>query len=864
MREASADPREEIVGVRAVVVREGDDVGGEVGQGGIPRAREAAFRAKPDDLDPGMGLEDGGEPIVVVLIDDEEAKRSVRLPLERLEQPSGLVHTIDRGENEVERGQPRLCHRGEAIVRSRARPPDLMPDRPLVSVVLAAHDAERFVLGAVESVLGQTLRDVELIVVDDGSSDGTPQALASVRDPRLAVLRNERRRGLAASLNLGLERARGRFVARLDADDVALPERLERQVERLLAGGVGIVGSAVLDMDDAGRPGALHEMPLDPVSVRWHALFSSPFYHPTVLFDRALVDRLGLRYDERYEESEDYELWARLLEATDGANLAEPLVLYRVHAGQATQRRRGLQRDFQREVATRGITDVAPDLGAEEVELAWLLGAGENVAGDRLEEAAGAYLDLLSAFRRIHGEAATVAVVRSAARRVARAAGSASGAARGRLLRLALELDPALPARLAGRAAERHDRRRRALRNARPLLDGAAGAAGPGVPATVRVTVVAPEPTPYRAPVFDLLAARPEVDLTVVYSGRSLMWRSWQVELGHRAVFLEGVRIPGARRLVHHEFPVTPGIFAALARAQPDVAVVVGWSTFASQSAIAWCRVRGVPYVLEADSHDEGPRAGWRRAVKRSVVPRLVGGAASVLVTGTLVRRSMLAYGAAPERIRLFPVTVDAAAFGEQADRLRGRREELRRGLGIGPDDVAVLSVARLSPEKGLDTLVRAAAAAADPRLVVMVAGSGPEQLRLQELARSLRIRLLLLGERPWERMVEVYASAEVFCLLSLREPWGVVVNEAAACGLPLVLSDRVGAAADLLRDGENGGLVPSGDVSATAAALRHFASSASVRSAAGARSRELMRDWGYGPGVERFVEAVREAATSR
>jgi glycosyltransferase involved in cell wall biosynthesis len=267
---------------------------------------------------------------------------------------------------------------------------------------------------------------------------------------------------------------------------------------------------------------------------------------------------------------------------------------------------------------------------------------------------------------------------------------------------------------------------------------------------------------------------------------------------------------------------------------------------------------------LEADSHDEGPRAGWRRAVKRSVVPRLVGGAASLLVTGTLVRRSLLAYGAAPERIRLFPVTVDVAAFGEQADRLRGRREELRRGLGLGPDDVAVLSVARLSPEKGLDTLVRAAAAAAYPRLVVVVAGGGPERLRLQELARSLRIRLLLLGERPWERMVEVYASADVFCLLSLREPWGVVVNEAAACGLPLVLSDCVGAAADLLRDGENGCLVHPADVSATAAALRHFASSAAVRSAAGVRSRELTHDWGYGPGVERFVEAVREAATSR
>jgi glycosyltransferase involved in cell wall biosynthesis len=467
------------------------------------------------------------------------------------------------------------------------------------------------------------------------------------------------------------------------------------------------------------------------------------------------------------------------------------------------------------------------------------------VQPERLGEAGDAFEQLLTAFRERYGQARPVA--EAAARSLARAGH----------LRRALALDPALPIRLPQSKARREARRRRAIRDVRPLLARVESDA-------VRVAVVAPEPTPYRAPVFDLLAARPEINLTVVYSGRSLMWRSWQVELHHTAVFLEGLRIPGARRIVHHEFPVTPGIVGALARARPDVAVVVGWSTFASQTAIVWCRARGVPYILEVDSHDEGPRAGWRRSLKRSVVPWLVRGAASVLVTGTLVSRSLLTYGAAPDRMRLFPVTIDAAAFGKQADGLRGRREELRRTLGIEPDDVAVLSVARLSPEKGLDTLLRAAAAAANPRLVVMIAGSGPERLRLHELARSLGIRLLLLDERPWERMVEVYAVADVFCLLSLREPWGVVVNEAAACGLPLVLSERVGAAADLLRDGQNGALVPAGDVQAAAAALSQLASSAAVRSAAGERSRELMREWGYGPGVERFVEAVREAATSR
>jgi glycosyltransferase involved in cell wall biosynthesis len=103
-----------------------------------------------------------------------------------------------------------------------------------------------------------------------------------------------------------------------------------------------------------------------------------------------------------------------------------------------------------------------------------------------------------------------------------------------------------------------------------------------------------------------------------------------------------------------------------------------------------------------------------------------------------------------------------------------------------------------------------------------------------------------------------------VFALLSEREPWAVVVNEAAACGLPLVLSDRVGAAHDLLHDGENGRLVAAGGVAAAAAALRELAAEPELRQAQGARSRELARDWGYGPSVEGFLETVREAVEDR
>jgi glycosyltransferase involved in cell wall biosynthesis len=146
----------------------------------------------------------------------------------------------------------------------------------------------------------------------------------------------------------------------------------------------------------------------------------------------------------------------------------------------------------------------------------------------------------------------------------------------------------------------------------------------------------------------------------------------------------------------------------------------------------------------------------------------------------------------------------------------------------------------------------------------VVVVGDGPELANLEQLAGELDVRARFTGDRPLEAVVEAYVAADVFALLSTHEPWGVVVNEAAACGLPLVLSDRVGAASDLLRDGENGVLVPVGDVDASADALALLAAAPGIRETMGARSRELVQGFGYGPSVDNMLAAVREATASR
>jgi glycosyltransferase involved in cell wall biosynthesis len=723
---------------------------------------------------------------------------------------------------------------------------------PLVTVLLAVRDGAAYLRTALASVLGQTFSELELVVVDDASADSTAEILAAIDDPRLRVLRNDSQLGLAGALNRGLDEARGAYVARLDADDVALPRRLELQLARIRrAPPVAIVGSGALEMDVGGRVGRSHAMPAGPVRTRWAALFSSPFLHPTVLVEREALDRNGLRYDTSFEESEDYDLWSRLLALADGDNLPDPLVLYRVHAEQASQRRRELQRECQLRVARRAIAAVAPSLSPEDVELAWRVGAGEEVELESVDAAVDAFGQLVDAFAHDVGAGARA----PAARSLMQLADRLSGPSRARVAATALGLDPALPAHVLGRRAQQR-RSGAARREADGWLRRLAGTDG----RPVRVAAVFPEPTPYRAPLLDRIAAQPEVDLTVVYAADTVARRSWRVEPKHPSVFLRGIRIPGAQRILHHDYPVTPGVVGALTEIRPEVVVVSGWSTFAAQAAIAWCGVKSIPYLLVVESHDEGPRSGWRKTVKGTVVPPIVERAAGLLVTGTLARDSMIARGAHSERVRVFANTIDVERFGDQVDRLAATRADLRRALGAGDDDVVVLSVARLAYEKGLDTLVRAVAAAGDPRFLLVAAGEGPLRGALTALAHELDVRLVLTGDVEWERIVELYAAADVFALLSQREPWAVVVNEAAACGLPLVLSDRVGAAHDLLRDGENGRLVHAGDVEAAASALRELAADSVLRRTQGARSRELAADWGYGPSVEGFLDAVREA----
>lgn len=210
---------------------------------------------------------------------------------------------------------------------------------PPVTVILPVFNEARFLRAAVDSILAQTFEHFELIVVDDGSTDDSLTVLSRVRDRRLRILSNGVNLGITTALNHGLAVARGRYLARMDADDIALPDRLARQVAFLDAHPeIGIVGSARTLIDEDDRIVGESTPPPDDLSIRWKCLLGNPFGHPTVMLRRCLLTVHCLWYRE-VKRAEDYDLWPRLLAHTKGANLRQPLLRYRLRERNTMTRR---------------------------------------------------------------------------------------------------------------------------------------------------------------------------------------------------------------------------------------------------------------------------------------------------------------------------------------------------------------------------------------------------------------------------------------------------------------------------------------------------------------------------------------------
>lgn len=229
---------------------------------------------------------------------------------------------------------------------------------------MSVHNGAPYVETAIKSILSQSFSDFELVIVDDASTDNTLSILEGYSDRRLSILRNSKNLGSASSLNLALERAEGEFVARMDADDISLSCRLEKQTSFLDAHPeIGILGSAYFRMIVSGRRfGSPVLKPETDQEIRWAILLENPFCHPSIMFRRRVLVNHGLSYNSKFTTTQDYELWVRMLEHCEGANLRDPLLLYRIHRKSVSWKNREIQQRNSVLVSSKAIHSILPTI----------------------------------------------------------------------------------------------------------------------------------------------------------------------------------------------------------------------------------------------------------------------------------------------------------------------------------------------------------------------------------------------------------------------------------------------------------------------------------------------------------------------
>jgi len=202
---------------------------------------------------------------------------------------------------------------------------------PLVSVVMAVYNGEHYLKPTVESTLNQTFKNFEFVIVNDASNDRTKEIIHSFNDPRIKLYNNEKNIGQTKSLNAGLNVAKGKYIARIDAGDVSMPNRLQKQVAFIEKNkDITVLGTSAFRYDESGQIIDVVHMPRSPKGRLQRIFFASPLVHISVLMKRDIIESIG-GYNEEYDVLADYELWSNLTKKGYGlSNLKEILAGYLV------------------------------------------------------------------------------------------------------------------------------------------------------------------------------------------------------------------------------------------------------------------------------------------------------------------------------------------------------------------------------------------------------------------------------------------------------------------------------------------------------------------------------------------------------
>jgi glycosyltransferase involved in cell wall biosynthesis len=357
-----------------------------------------------------------------------------------------------------------------------------------------------------------------------------------------------------------------------------------------------------------------------------------------------------------------------------------------------------------------------------------------------------------------------------------------------------------------------------------------------------RVVILTEIIAPYRIPVFNALAEREGVDLQVIFLAETdptqRQWRIYKEDIRFSYEVLSSLR----KKIRGHNVLLNWGTEKALRRAAPDVILCGGYNYVASWSALRWAERTQVPFFLWVESTKNDFRSGdrWTESLKVRFLRRCRG----FVVPGQASCNYLDGYGVPRSRMFIAPNAVDNQFFEQQSSRVRQQADFHRRSLGL--PSRFFLFVGRLVKEKGIFDLLdayRALPAGLRREIGLVFVGDGPAYAELVRRAGDDGL-ILVVGFAQREGLASYYALADALVFPTHTDPWGLVVNEAMACGLPVICSDAAGCAEDLVQGCRNGRIVPAGDVAQLSGAMTEIATSGESLVGMGERSRERIQSY--------------------
>lgn len=376
-----------------------------------------------------------------------------------------------------------------------------------------------------------------------------------------------------------------------------------------------------------------------------------------------------------------------------------------------------------------------------------------------------------------------------------------------------------------------------------------------------RVLLFNNTPAPYLTPLFEELRRKSGWRLTLCFASRwnaDTGWRKGEAEAGladGQTIYLDELPVPG-RHWLGETVPIILGLLGVLWRERPDYLVIYGYTLIPQLTLLLWAMLRRRPFAVIGDANIHTDRAvGVRRWLKRLWLGWIVRRVAVIPTIGKANRQFWLSYGARPDHLAAAPFSVDNASLAKGVARAKEEAARERARLGLSRA-VVFLSVGRLIARKNLATLIRAFRSVEGVEIGLVIVGTGEERPKLERLATG-DPRIHFTGGVAPVDLPRWYALSDVLVLISHDEPWGLVVNEAMACGLAILTHQHCGATPDLVDD-ENGIVLEGFGEQEVAEALRRLAtlSPAHLRQMQ-ERSQEKIADWGIEATAEELIEAV-------